>query len=129
MKKTLAVISILALSGCAMFSKPATVVTKPVLVERPKLEVADPEQAKQLPFSWVVITKDNFDSMVEDLEKKNQTVVFFALTPEGYQNLSISVAELRRYIQQQKAIIATVKEYYEKPISSDDLDKSSSKKP
>ena len=119
MKRLIILLSVLSLTGCSIFPKEPIVVTKPVLVDRPKLEVADPEPAKQMPFTWTVITKDNFDAKTEELESKGQTVVFFALTPEGYQNLSISVAELRRFIQQQKSVIGVLKEYYEKPIGGE----------
>jgi predicted transcriptional regulator len=33
----------------------------------------------------------------------------FALTPQGYQNLSMNVSEMRRFMQQQQAIIAALK--------------------
>ena len=36
------------------------------------------------------------------------------LTPDGYQNLSVNIAELRRYIKQQNAAIQAMKNYYEK---------------
>jgi len=35
------------------------------------------------------------------------------LTPEGYTNLSINVAEMRRYISQLKAMISAYKDYME----------------
>ena len=106
---------ILLLAGCSTFKN--IVETKPVIVERPKLELASPDPARQLAVEWTVITKDNFEEIVAKLEKNGDKVVFFALTPQGYQNLSISVAELRRYIQQQNAIIKTMKEYYEEPAA------------
>jgi hypothetical protein len=38
-----------------------------------------------------------------------------AITPKGYENLSVGMAELRRYVLQQKQIIA----YYEKAIQGE----------
>jgi hypothetical protein len=107
--------SLVLLTGCSSISK--IVETKPTIVERPKLVVEIPDPAKQLAVEWIVITKDNFDEIVSKMEKKGDRVVFFALTPQGYQNLSISVAELRRYIQQQNAVVKTMREYYEAPVN------------
>jgi hypothetical protein len=39
--------------------------------------------------------------------------VLFALTPDGYQAISINGAEMRRYIQQLNAIILAMRAYYE----------------
>ena len=38
--------------------------------------------------------------------------MFFALIPKDYENLSLNVADIKRYIIQQKELI----EYYEKSI-------------
>lgn len=117
MKNLLAVLAAVTLTGCALFEKDPVIV-KPIFVDRPILQIADPDPVKQLPMTWVVITKENFEEKMKDFESKGQTFVVFALTPEGYQNLAISMAELRRYIQQQKAIIGVLKEYYEKPMGA-----------
>ena len=113
--KHLLLISLLVLSGCSIFPKPTEVITKPIIVERPKLELPTPAPADQKPMTWTVITKDNINEKIEELEAQGFEFVLFALTPQGYQNLSINIADLRRYIQQQNAIIVTLKEYYESP--------------
>lgn len=112
MKKLLA-LSIVLLSGCSMFPKAPVVVTKPVIAEKPKLVVTQPTPANQLPIQWTVLTKDNVESKLQEMADKGESFVFFAVTPQGYQNLSLNIAELRRYIQQQNAVIATMKNYYE----------------
>lgn len=104
-------------AGCQSTS---TVLTNPVLQDRPKMNVQMPAPANQTPVNWIVLTKDNAAEKIAELEKKQGVVSVFALTPQGYQNLSINVAELRRYIQQQNATIAAVKEYYETPIKNGD---------
>ena len=104
--------SLFLLAGC---SSPAPmVVEKPILVERPSLMIQVPQPAEQYDFEWVVITKDNAEARFKELEAKG-VVVLFALTPNGYQNLSMGGAELRRYIQQQQSVIAAYKAYYDKP--------------
>lgn len=113
--KHLLLISVLLLPGCSIFSKPAEVITKPIIVERPKLELPVPAPSYQKPLTWTVITKDNINEKIEELNAQGSEFVLFALTPQGYQNLSINIADLRRYIQQQNAVIFTLKEYYESP--------------
>jgi len=63
---------------------------------------------------WYVVTEDNMDAFFQKLKKEqNDVVVFFAITAKGYENLSINVSDIKRYIIQQKEII----EYYEKSIT------------
>jgi hypothetical protein len=115
MKKLLLLPIAALLAGCNSTPK---VLTNPVLQDRPKFAVSDPMPANQSPLNWVVLTKDNASEKIAELEKKQGVVSVFALTPQGYQNLSINVAELRRYIQQQNATIAAIKEYYETPVNN-----------
>jgi uncharacterized lipoprotein YajG len=103
----------LSLAGCA--STETKMYVKPEVVERPKLEVPSPAPVQQLGFEWMVITKENAEQKFAEIEKRGGVVTLFALTPQGYQNLSLNVSELRRYIQQQNAVIAAMKKYYEAP--------------
>ncbi len=65
------------------------------------------------PIEWTVITKDTSEKVFKELESKNQQPVLIALTPNGYEQLSISFAEIRNLIAQQRTIIIKYKEYYE----------------
>ena len=103
---------VLLLTGCASMSEPL-VITKQVLIDRPTLIVPQPQPAEQYPFSWVVITKGNAVEKFAELESKGVAVVF-AITPDGYQNLALGGAELRRYILQQESVIAAYKQYYDR---------------
>lgn len=106
----LAVIGVCALilTGC---SETARVLDKPVLVERAELIVPPVQPVSQTEMKWVVITPENYATKVQELSGKGD-VVLFALTSNGYQALSMNVAELRKHIQQQNAVIAAYKEYY-----------------
>ena len=62
---------------------------------------------------WYVVTEDNVDIFFNELKKEQSgVIVFFAITPKDYENLSINLSDIRRYIIQKKEII----EYYEKSI-------------
>jgi len=99
----------LLLSGCAS-TKPKVIDT-PILIDRPELILPKVQPANQSSMEWVVITASNAEEKLEMLKSKDN-VVFFALTAQGYQNLSMNVAELRRYIEQQNAVIAAYQAYY-----------------
>jgi hypothetical protein len=89
------------------------IIEKPKLVEKSKLTIQELVPIRQYDFQWIVLTKDNFSEIMKDIETKDQSIVLFAVTPQGYQNLSLSVAELRKFILQQQAIIMAYKKYYE----------------
>jgi hypothetical protein len=99
----------LLLAGCAS-TKPK-IVEAPILIDRPELILPKVQPANQASMEWVVITASNADEKLEMLKSKDN-VVYFALTAQGYQNLSMNVAELRRYIEQQNAVIAAYQAYY-----------------
>jgi predicted transcriptional regulator len=63
---------------------------------------------------WVIITADNVEEQIKAIEESGRPVAFFALTDKGYENLGLNLSDLRAYIQQQQAIIAAYKAYYEK---------------
>ena len=62
---------------------------------------------------WYVVSEKNIDQFIERVKEKNGDLAFFAMTPKGYENLAIGIGELRRYINEQKAIIV----YYEEALS------------
>lgn len=99
----------LLLGGCS--STRPKIIDKPVIVERPELILPKVQPVGQAPMEWVIITASNAEEKLEMLKSKDN-VTYFALTPQGYQNLSMNVAELRRYIEQQNAVIAAYQAYY-----------------
>lgn len=107
-----------SLSGCASFSifggedvKPIEVVT--VAEERTPLNLPDPTPLSAKDIEWVVVTPENIDEIFEKLNKDGQNVVLFALTEDGYQQISVQFAEARNYILQQRLILMKYREYYE----------------
>jgi len=61
---------------------------------------------------WYVVTERNMDEFLEKFEKDNGDIVFMAISVRGYENISLNLADLRRYILQQKEIIV----YYEDSV-------------
>lgn len=109
------------ISGCSIFGwksvDPIEVKTK--AVERTKLNLADPPPLKAREIEWVIVTKENAQQVFAELEKKGVDVVLFGLTDDGYEQLAMTMAELRNYIATQRSIIIKYKDYYEPPKASD----------
>ena len=62
---------------------------------------------------WYTVTTDNIDEFEKNFENDNGDLVFFAISVPHYQNLSLNLAEIRRYLEQQQSIII----YYEDQIT------------
>jgi hypothetical protein len=102
----------LLISGCMIFNKkPVTVQT--VESERVRLDLPLPDPLKGRNIRWIVITPENANEIWKELKSKNDDLVLFAITDEGYKELSLTMSELRNYIAQQRTIIIKYKDYYE----------------
>ncbi|MAG49638.1 hypothetical protein CMO86_08305 [Candidatus Woesearchaeota archaeon] len=75
-----------------------------------------PKAVKFPPVDWFVLTDQNFDQKIAEIEAKTGNKVMFVITPKGYENLAIGIAELRRYVKDQQAIIA----YYEEALTEEE---------
>jgi hypothetical protein len=60
-----------------------------------------------------LITPQNAEEVWAKLREKNADLVLFGLTDDGYEELSMTMAELRNYIAAQRQVIIKYKEYYE----------------
>ena len=98
------------LSGCSSMPQKIEVSAKPV--DKPELVLPDADGIRMKDVEWVLITPENFEEKVAEIEATGRPVVFFALTDEGYENISMNFSSIRAYIQQQQAIIAAYENYY-----------------
>lgn len=76
-----------------------------------------PLKAREL--QWFIVTPENIDQVWKRLEEEKIDLVLFGLTDDGYQELAMTMAELRNHIANQRAIIIKYKEYYEPPKTPD----------
>ena len=64
-------------------------------------------------FKWKVLTPEIMQQYLQDLEEgKAPRVVWYAITPEGYEALADNVAVLKRFIKEQRAIILYYRDNY-----------------
>lgn len=108
------------INGCALLAawqaiKPVEV--KTVAVERTRLNLPDPPVLQAREIKWIIITKENAEETFKKLEEKGVDIVLFGLTDEGYEQLAMTMAELRNHIASQRSIIIKYREYYE-PIKT-----------
>jgi len=66
--------------------------------------------------NWYVVTERNLPEFITRFEGENGALVFYAMSVRDYETLSLNMADLKRYILQQKEIII----YYEKSLTEDD---------
>ena len=99
-----------SLAGCASV-KPLEVVTVPSV--RTPLALAELDPLTIKPVTWKIITPGNAEAVFAEMEAKKQPIVLFAITDNGYEQLAITLADLRNYIAAQRTIVLKYKEYYE----------------
>ena len=101
----------LALAGCATPVKQIEVSAKPI--EKPALTLPKVAKVKMRDVKWKIVNKDNINQIIADMEKSGDSVVFFSLTDKGYEALALNIADLRKLVQEQQAIIAAYDQYYQ----------------
>jgi len=61
---------------------------------------------------WIVINEANVDQVIAKLQTEGKAFALYALTGDGYGNLSLNFSDIRALVQQQQAIIAAYEGYY-----------------
>lgn len=87
---------------------PVEVRTVEVQKPKPIVPIVDPISLRSI--NWFIITPDNIDEKFNEI--KNGELVFFAVTANGYENLSLNISEIRAVIEQQQKIIAIYEKQY-----------------
>jgi len=115
-KKYLILLSLLPLfllSSCSLLPKEKEIIVQTVEVEK---QIPLQLQPKPLQFNsiyWHVVTEENFNDFMEKFKKENgEAWVFYAISVRSYESMAFNMAELKRYIEQQKQVIV----YYEEAV-------------
>ena len=64
---------------------------------------------------WYVVSEENLEDFKERITDRQGMLVWYAITVNDYESLSVNLQEIRRYIVQQQELI----NYYEEAISKD----------
>jgi hypothetical protein len=113
--KTPAILTLgLFLSGCSVGMKPETEVKVVTKLEKTSIPTVARPKPIQLNDTRVwVVTEDNLEEFIEEFKKTYGEVAYVALSMRDYENLALNIADLQRYIGQQKEVIV----YYEKAVT------------
>ncbi len=112
MRILLTVLLVLALAGCASNrTLPVEIVTVEQERTRLNLDLPNPLQLKAT--EWIIVTPDNVDDVWEKLYNDNKHLVLFAVTADGYEEMSLNMVAIRNYLATQRLIIREYQKYYE----------------
>jgi len=100
------------LSSCSTLT-PNVVSYKSEPIKKPALVLPDTSVLELRNSDWNIITPEELNGIFDKLKKDGEPVVIYALTTEGYSQLSLNFADILKLVSQQKAIIEAYKEYYE----------------
>ena len=100
-------------SGCSYFKNPL----KQIEIKTVEVERVIPTQNRPRPISlndiyFYVVTEQNFEEFKNRFVKENGDLVGYVLSVRDYETLALNMADIKRYILQQKEIII----YYEKAV-------------
>jgi len=115
----------LLLSSCGYLRKPE----KEIVVQTVEVQKIIPIQPQPKPVDMIdvkfyVVTEENYAEFKEKFMKTNNDYVFYVVSVHDYENLAFNMAELYRYITQQKEIMI----YYEKAVKVKPQEKADVKK-
>lgn len=113
MKHTLIILAFLVLAGCGGM-KDVNIKATPVqpVVIHPPL----PDQLQMRNVEWTVFNRAKIEKLLADYP--NQEIVLFALSAKGYENLSLNMAEIIRYLKEQKGVIVYYREEFPSPTDT-----------
>ena len=113
--KTLALILSLALvaSGCSMIqpkAKPVSVTT--IAKQQPMYHPPLPMEVQMDPVDWEILTPDSIQLYLDNLKKgEAPRRAFYSLSSKEYENLSMDMADITRYITEILGIIRFYRDY------------------
>ena len=103
----------LLLSSCGYIRKPEKeIVVKTIEVQKIIPIQPQPKPVDMIDVKFYVVTEENYEEFKEKFMKTNNDYVFYVVSVHDYENLAFNMAELYRYIIQQKEIMI----YYEKAV-------------
>ncbi len=116
MKKLILILPLI--SGCSSFSlfdsnepqvKPVEVVT--VAKKTPIYHPPLPEPIDSAPMEWKILSPDVMQQYLDAVEAGEEPrVAYYGLTSQGYENLSMTMGEITRYIEQILHIVGYYRE-------------------
>ena len=114
-KSLVILISLIILAGCSGLKMEPEIKTVTKIEKITVPIVARPKPLQLNDTRVFVVTKDNYDEFVKEFTEVYGELAFVALSMRDYELLALNIAEIRRYLNQQKEIIV----YYEKAVKEE----------
>ena len=114
-KSLVILISLITLAGCSGLMPEPEIKTVTKIEKITVPIVARPKPLQLNDTRVFVVTKDNYDEFVKEFTEVYGELAFVALSMRDYELLALNIAEIRRYLNQQKEIIV----YYEKAVKEE----------
>jgi hypothetical protein len=107
---------LISTTACSTLQKVQRLEVFSTPVERAPIPMQPPPAPVKLrSVEWYVVTEDTYSNFKEKLVNRQGLPVWYSITVNDYENLSINLEELRRYIIEQQELL----KYYEKAITED----------
>ena len=109
---------LVAVSACSRLSPVKEVVTVPTVVETPEIDaptiriVPRPDPIKMRNTDIVVVTEANLQEVIERVKTEQGDFVLYAMTAQSFEGLALSFEQIKKYIEEQNAVIL----YYEEAV-------------
>ena len=110
-------------SGCSTWNPLKRIEIKTVEVDRVIPTQNRPRPVKMNDIYFYVVTEQNFEDFKKRFVKENGDLVGYVLSVRDYETLALNMAEVKRYLIQQKEIIV----YYEKAVAPKSKEKKDKK--
>ena len=114
-KSLVILISLITLAGCSGLTPEPEIKTVTKIEKITVPIVARPKPLQLNDTRVFVVTKDNYDEFVKEFTEVYGELAFVTLSMGDYELLALNIAEIRRYLNQQKEIIV----YYEKAVKEE----------
>lgn len=108
LKTILVALAALTISGCSLFQR--EIIIENVVTEVPIAQPSLPRPIELSDVEFHVVTKENLDEFLADMENQSGAVVFVAMTIADYELLAGNMQEIKRYINELGAVIVYYKQ-------------------
>ena len=120
--RMIALLSIVSISsGCSLLQtkpEPIPVEIKTVQVRIPITQPSLPRPIDMKEPYWYVVSSQNIDEFLANIEKESGNMVFFAMSPADYELMAYNLQEIKRYVKELKEVVI----YYKRVTTYDDVD-------
>ena len=103
----------LLLGSCSSWPSLRQIEVKTIEVDRVIPTQMRPQPINLHDITWFVVTAQNFQDFKARYTKQNGTFLFYAISVRDYETLALNMAEIKRYVDQQRQVII----YYEKAVA------------